>query len=531
MTIYQFKANFFYKVSDYSAFFLFVLLLIGLYNFNLLKYWDQYTDSAGFVGLIDSIKNGNNMVSPVFTSFYSYIPFLAAIPDIFCNSELPSLYQEVSFIRWHPYFVAYPLAWASEILDLSALNISSFINALNFSLSVYILYIYLRIKNLNPLKSALFVVSIILFSPTSGYIIGQFYYDRLMLLPGLVMALTIFDEDFIKRFRLTILILTFTFCLIISERTALISSLILISYFSLNLFYKVKPIKYYLFIFGLIGLIYFYLYMRFIQNSEYYDGMSLSSAYSNFLALFDSNKVIGFLTLKWLIVLSPLLFLCAFEYRIILIVLMCLAPNLIITIGGGEKVGFLTHYHAVYLPILFAVSAMGYVKLAKILGNKIYILIIIFSIFNLSLNISEQNRVKFFDFNHAHQEFIKLTEISIMSNVHDRMRHKIKDTNNLLSSIPLNAKISLPEDLMPGAVVMGFRYIDYFPIGINSNDYIITRTDLESNLTDVTSYLDRDSRTKIEKCVSEIIDKKYTKIDIPKNDYSGPYNIFKRVNQ
>jgi hypothetical protein len=271
--------------------------------------------------------------------------------------------------------------------------------------------------------------------------------------------------------------------------------------------------------------------MRFIQNSEYYEAMSLIGAYNNFSALFDSNKVIGFLTLKWFIVLSPLLFLCAFEYRIILIVLMCLAPNIIITIGGGEKVGFLTHYHAVYLPILFAVSAMGYVKLANILGSKIYILIIIFSIFNLSLNINEQNRVKFFDLNHAHKEFNKLSEISIMSNFHDTMRDRIKETNNLLSLIPLNARISLPEDLMPGAVFMGFRNIDYFPIGINSNDYIIARIDLESNLADVTSYLDRDSRSKIEKCINDIIDKKYTKIEIPKDDYTGPYNIFKRVKQ
>lgn len=529
MKINQIKSDQIYKICDYIILIFFILMVIGLYKYNLVKYWDQNNDSAGFVGLIESIKNGHNMVIPVFTSFYSYIPFLAATPDIFCNSDLPSLYQETSFLRWHPYFIAYPIAWFSELLNVSALNISCLISAINYSLSLYIIYMYLRNKNLNPLISGLFIISLIFFNPTYGYIEGQFYYDRLMLFPCIVMTLTLFDNDFIRRFKLPVLILTFITCLVISERTALISSLIFFSFFIINFISKSRQNKFYFLLFGFIGVIYLYFYFNYFQNSHYYTSISLHGAIYNIFSIFDSNKIIGFLTIKWLIVLSPFLFLCIFEYRLVLIVLMCLAPNLLVTVGGAEKVGFLTHYHAVYLPVLISVSAMGYVKLSHILGNKIYIYIIIISVFNLSLNITEDNKVKLFDFKYMHQNFKFINEISNISDYTISNDFKIQQKKNLLSLIPLESKISLPENLMPAAVAMGFRNIDYFPIGINSNDYIIVTIDSIFKYIEVTTYLGKSDKVRIEKCVNDVVLKRYIELNFPKDNYSGPYHIFKRV--
>ena len=522
---------------------LLIALLILLYKYNYLLYWSQNTDSAGFVGLIQSIRDGHGMVSPVFTSFFSYIPYLAVQPEIVCTSNFQSLYQDTSYLRWHPYLMAYPLAWISSVLHVSSLEISSLVNALNVVGSFSIIYYYLREKKLNPVIAALFVIILISFSALSGYISGQFYFDRLMLFPCVTMILVLLDQEFLSKYKLLIIGPSFLVCLLISERSALIASIILILYslISLILRRRVKVRNY--IILGFLGLIYNYVYMHFYLNNEYYVAMSFSSAFSNVLVLFDSNRNMGLLTLKWLLVLTPLLFLCFFSFSFFWIVLICLLPNVLVTIGGGEKVGFLTHYHAVYLPALIAISAIGYVQISKKIKKYTYVLASVIIIYNFTLNINYTDNIifntqanvkntkiaKFLDYEKFLESVSRFRDI-LPNSTFAKQSELIKIQKiNLLSNIPSSAKISLPEGMMPAVVMHGNRGIDYFPIGIYDNDYVIVQPSSISDYFSVTSYLGHAVNSKIEKCISEIIERDFVKVPVPRSEYSGPYQIYKRV--
>jgi hypothetical protein len=439
--------------------------------------------------------------------------------------------------------MAYPLAWISSVLHVSSLEISSLVNALNVVGSFSIIYYYLREKKLNPVIAALFVIILISFSALSGYISGQFYFDRLMLFPCVTMILVLLDQEFLSKYKLLIIGPSFLVCLLISERSALIASIILILYslISLILRRRVKVRNY--IILGFLGLIYNYVYMHFYLNNEYYVAMSFSSAFSNVLVLFDSNRNMGLLTLKWLLVLTPLLFLCFFSFSFFWIVLICLLPNVLVTIGGGEKVGFLTHYHAVYLPALIAISAIGYVQISKKIKKYTYVLASVIIIYNFTLNINYTDNIifntqanvkntkiaKFLDYEKFLESVSGFRDI-LPNSTFAKQSELIKIQKiNLLSNIPSSAKISLPEGMMPAVVMHGNRGIDYFPIGIYDNDYVIVQPSSISDYFSVTSYLGHAVNSKIEKCISEIIERDFVKVPVPRSEYSGPYQIYKRV--
>jgi hypothetical protein len=87
--------------------------------------------------------------------------------------------------------------------------------------------------------------------------------------------------------------------------------------------------------------------------------------------------------------------------------------------------------------------------------------------------------------------------------------------DGLANLIPKNSIVSSPEILMPALVKNGNRYVDYFPIGLGINEYIVVSKDLKNGMYDVTTYLDSDSAMKIKKCVTDIINDKYKKIEYP----------------
>ena len=57
------------------------------------------------------------------------------------------------------------------------------------------------------------------------------------------------------------------------------------------------------------------------------------------------------------------------NWRFGILALASMLPNLMVTVGGAEKTGFTTHYHAGYIPFLVGFAAVGYSSLI----NKIRI--------------------------------------------------------------------------------------------------------------------------------------------------------------
>jgi len=78
-------------------------------------------------------------------------------------------------------------------------------------------------------------------------IYGQLYFDRLMLFPGILMVLALAGRCVYGRRRIAIILGAYFVCMLISERTALIASLVIIGYAFLSGKDRKYKNKYYLY--------------------------------------------------------------------------------------------------------------------------------------------------------------------------------------------------------------------------------------------------------------------------------------------
>lgn len=506
-----------------------IYLYYILYKFNITRFNSLYTDSAGYVDLIEGIKNGYGFNSPIFSSFFSYIPYLSLEPLKFCNEIFESVYKDSSYLNWHPYLLAYPLAFISEVLKINSIEMAGAINSINVVGSIFIIYWFLRHKKLGGLTSLLYCIFLLTSQIWVGMIYGQLYFDRLMLLPGILMVIALAGGFVFGRQRLIIVSASYLFCVLISERAALIASLTIIGYVFLsvrdeNLKNKV------LFIFiSMMGILYLYYYKNFYQNNLYYDSITIASMINNFKDAFSIGSRISNLTLKWFIVLAPFIIISLFSKRYFIIVLGVLMPNLLVSVGGAEKTGFLTHYHAVYFPILIGFSTIAFGRLEKVKNKFIPVTITLLLItYNIIINIDNDKKIYSFNsFLEARRVFNKYTELMPNSELNNSFSINGNYLNGIASLIPKNSSVSSPEILMPALVKNGNRYVDYFPIGLGINDYVIVQKDLQSGMYAVTTYLDFGSSLKIQKCITDIVNAKYQKIEYPNPALNGTIEIHK----
>jgi len=522
------------KIFKYLTYFFISLYLYYIfYKFNINRFPSLHTDSAGYVDLIEGIKNGYGFNSPIFSSFFSYIPYLSLEPQKFCNELFESVHKGSSYLNWHPYLIAYPLAFISWLLKINSIEIASAANSINVIGSIGIIYWYLRFKKMSVLPSLFYCIFLLTSSIWIGMIYGQLYFDRLMLFPGILMVLALAGRCISGRQRIATILGTYFLCMLISERTALIASLVIIGYAFLS--GKDENIKNrILFIFlSFIAIFYLYMYKSLYQNNLYYSSITFSSIIGNIKDAFSIETRMSNLTLKWFIILFPFISISIFNKRFFVIVLGVLIPNLMVSVGGAEKTGFLTHYHAVYFPILIGFSTIAFSNLGKFHNKIIPIAISLLLIsYNIFINIDRDDEIyRFNSFLEARRVFNRYTDIIPNSKLNKSLSINGNYLNGIASLIPKNSSVSSPEILMPSLVRNGNRYVDYFPIGLGLNDYIVVQKDQKSDTYVVTTYLDYDSSMKIQKCITDIVKDKYKKVEYINPNLNGSIEILMLKNK
>lgn len=482
---------------------LFVVLIGFLTVYNSTRFFSLGTDSAAYVDLIRVIAENGTMVSSVFSSFYSVIPLLAASSETYCSSELTSLYSKSSFLQWHPYLIAYGLALPVKYLGVSALHITAVINAINISGSLILIYWFLRRQGLVFWECMSFIFAILVSAFWVGTISGQLYFDRLFILPGLAIVF-LCVEKWEKNFRVwaTIFCIISLISISISERAALYTCMLTFGYWLLSNEKRFEGKGLAILLVGIAGLAYLFIYMKFFQNSLYYNGMGWHSAIHNLSYAIFPEGVLFDRTMIWIGVVSPMLILAFVNWRYGLLVVAALMPNLLVSVGGAEKTGFATHYHAGYIPFLIGFGAIGYATLvnkargSNSLGiswfnNSKKSLLISAVVISSGLVTSQLSEVR------------QVYETIIGSASFNAMLNKRKTFTEFLGSIPNDQSISSPEWTMPTLVALGISKIDYMPIGIGSNRFIIAQYILPSTLPEITSYLDSSTKKQIATCMQE----------------------------
>ena len=221
-----------------------------------------------------------------------------------------------------------------------------------------------------------------------------------------------------------------------------------------------------------------------------------------------------------------MLILSFFSPRFLILSIFTIVPNLIVTVGGAEKVGFTTHYHSMYTPFLIFSAIMGLIEINKMKNIKIKhfsFFILIFLIFATSL---------------IHRSSLKLVSSIPIVNIKNVLPNSTQVQaykNNkefykkLVFGLPKNLRISSLEWTMPILVDYGIKRIDYFPLGLGINELLLIEYVGNSTLPSIESYLsDNEEKIKISQYIQKLIDKEYIVHKI--YNYGGKkYIVYKKV--
>jgi hypothetical protein len=505
---------------------LFTYIIMMVTDWISITYYLQASDTAGFVDLVGSAYSTKSLISPAFNSFGSLLHLMTESVSSYQTDTLSSTWMNVDAIISHPYIIAYILSYIAHILKLDPVLFSSFIIAINIVGVTFVVYIYSRYKNISVFSSTQIAILTFISTPLLYSLVGQFYFDRLMPLP-LFLLLIILYEVYENKKNLFLLMSVVVFTtILISERSLIMIAYALSYYLVLFLISKRFKEVALLSILLLATLGYFYIWSHFFQDSIYYSKINLMGMYNNLLLSFSVNGQLQ-MSLKLILTLLPFLILSLFNKKFFLIGIFAIIPNLLVTVGGAEKTGFTTHYHSAYIAFVIFAGVIGFFNLYQKNTSRIkYFLLSLFIImliaYELRLNGDHHNKI---DFDGGRKNYYLTGLLSFKSDIKNSMQINKHYNLSLVKNIPLNSTITTQENLMPVLVATGHRLIDYFPIGIYDNDYLLVSYEVigDEHLPILVSYVGREERIEISRFLDDIIARNYELVKDYKVESSTSY--------
>lgn len=314
-------------------------------------------DAAIFEQLIENIYVGKGAVSNVFANTQNFIDkgyVFSSTGGLIGKDLSPPSSDERSMMKFHAYFILFLVAPFLSFVQ------SSLLLTITQSLCFFCLVFAVAVMALRETRSlwvAILMPTLVLVNSNwIGGLLGQFYPDRLFVFAGFLICWMAWKRSF----SITFLIVAI-FTASINERAALIAGIAIMgcamSRHEVNLMrYKSWPWP--MIGVGVAMLAYAYLEKTYVLENLYYTGSyfpgslrELGGRLSN--PDFQSNIGVFFAN-------NGALFLLAIAVpRLALLSLLIMMPNVIGSIGGAEKIGWLTHYHSYYFPILVFAATAG----------------------------------------------------------------------------------------------------------------------------------------------------------------------------
>ncbi|MBU3560589.1 DUF2079 domain-containing protein [Polynucleobacter hallstattensis] len=454
-------------------------------------------DSAGYVDLIQRVSDFGDMRSKVFASAYSLYSLIGRPFQEYCSNDFINQYENWSFSNYHFYLVTYIFAVIIKITNIPPIIFSAVINAIASFSTFLLIYLIASKFKFSILKKILIVLIFLLFPPLLGSLSGQYYFDRLYIpLILLLYYLYISNNDNLNNILIIIIsLLLFS----ISERTSLMGGAFLLALFLIG----IKEKKYVLLI-GIIGVINYFFWKYNIQNSPYSENTSAAQIISNIKDLFNPEMPISILGLRLLIICAPFVIISLFSWKYFLLSVIFLAPNYLVTIGGAEKIGFVTHYHSYYIPVLIIGFINGFSNLSKNKSvSKLTIeslilttvfLIQVFHYFNIQHVVSPTL---------SHNLFKDIKIMYKKSDLGQYSDSRYIALKSLFDDVNREAFVSSNEFMQPTLVGLGFVNIRYFPVGVDHSDYLLTESVPDTKTIFLLNIVSDENMPNIQKCLFE----------------------------
>lgn len=376
-----------------------------------------------------------------------------------------------NYFRWHTNLIFYLMAPLTGFLKTELVNYVW--HTLCFILMLTIFYFeFLRETN-NKLVASMFLALLIFHPNWSEALASHFYPDRIFLVGGGLLAVSLWRDQPNK----WLVLLTTLLCVLISERGILISGAfflgagILYPRWTVSQRIKISST-------GICLIAVGFSVTYFVIDNLYYSSYlpkTITELGQRISHPFLLEKIKVFL----LVNVVPLGFLSLFSWRSALIAFFSMIPNMVGSVGGGEKVGWATHYHSYYFPFLAWAGGLGMCQLynqlkrlpkgySKVVGILTLCLVLELAVDHTSINLSHVNIRKNFQSNYL---IWCINHFPKMGGSETNDAQKMRDF--ISKNIRMGSTISTLEAIFP--YVYRYKKVRYYPLGIDTADFIIIK--------------------------------------------------------
>lgn len=461
-------------VKKWPFFFLAIilgLLFVPLIMHSTLLWQNGAADNAFLAELTQEMGSSGKPTSGVayavdraFATLYIVPPTAAEL----CALPLTEVFTETfNYFNWHTYFGLYFIAPLTHIVPAKILL--PILNALShFAFLLCIIFFFAK-RKAPPLLCLFGVLLAVLHPAWSDGLQGQVYVDRFIYPLSFLYLLLLTSEK--RNFR-GIVIVAILMSLL-SDRFGITVMLITMGYLAAEFLSHKSVFKiakqWPVFLVGASCAVFSVVIIKLFINHPSYASFGTQFTIANIknnwsIDIFRENTW-KFVLMNFICFLPILIF---SRYSLIAFGLMLI--NLIINIGGAEKTGYATHYHANYYPILIFAISDGLIRAYQDwTPRKTASAMAVFAGFLLVIPYSSTAGAKFF------WDGTKLPLYTLYHRVFAKEDLKRKENFDLLlTQIPRGSYVSAPEPLMPTLVF--HSKLQYFPVGIASAQYVIIPT-------------------------------------------------------
>ena len=512
----------------------FILLLRNLYIGFETRIRAGYLDTAG---MLDLIKPGNAMApfrsDYLAASYGGTLKLIGATNEAVCSVALninTSGYSNI--FHDHAYLISWPLSVLNFILPFSSLQIVAASYLVSY-VSVFVTtYIFLSKVGARFIVKASTLFAIATYPVFVVAFTGQPFFDHLMIGFAVPLILIIWWTKYRSRNVYKWAVLLTVLLSMTTERGAALASLISVGYLVLlhgTRSLKVKELRIILFS-GLISSIWFIIWIKYFQSYVAYGQISLSGMVSRFNSLFQaplSNSAFVFFSTSvfWMV-------LNIFSGRLAFVSLFAMSPNLLVSIGGAELTGFLTHYHQAYTAVLVAGGVIGVTHYESHI-NKIGDSIVrkhILSICCITLLIASAFVYKISSVQMASgKAWTSIEQIWLpgSSSAQKSAEYKAEFLGKSLLEISTykEAAVSAPEIYSPTMLINGFKNYEYWPTAVGQAKIVIAP--FAQGTPTVFPFGDfYGTGDTLTKCISDELERSYTLLKVVYDNLLGEYRFY-----
>ncbi len=475
------KKEYFIKNTEKIVVIIIATLIVFIISFVKITVEYGAGDAAVYYQLIESVSETGKPVSDLGDKILDFLHsgLLTIKADNYVSIPLGEINKPASnMLKTHSIFIIYLLAPFVKIIPVKVLL--TLLTAISFTLLILLLYLSLRKKNVPFFGSILLCLLVSTHPAWSQSIAGQLYIERFFIGLGFLYLFLLVDDNI----NWIALLVTGILCLLISERTGVMIGSFTIGY---TLLYWKKfnyKIRIYLFLLGTVLIGYSGILVKFYIENPYYNSSYLPTSIEDLISRFQSQRFVGGLIVFSLFNLIILGIFGLFEWEMFILAFITMLPNIIGNVGGGEKTGFLTHYHTLYFPFIVLAAGFGYSNLANkikpyIRKAVLYPSTLALAILTAGIYPNIFDNIRFSTQQIKDYAIIKYFTIFPLCIDNGPIVQQNKILEIIQKKVKENSIVTTTEYMMP--ILYKNRTVYYYPMGLDIADYAVLSFEMDSN--------------------------------------------------